>query len=182
VPAPFRGRYGEFHITLWGQHRRLASTNCPREFRESNYIVIAIGQEMEFQSGQYRIQQGEILESSRGIRPSRVSRVQVALFAPGLGRLRLLTFPRSLGHFYRGLTAIPHSLRKIWAWGSHLFLENWLTKVAAPTSSEEKSGTDIPVRPGYFRRSVSGREPVLGQQMSGDFAQVPDDAEPGEDF
>jgi hypothetical protein len=29
---------------------------------------------------------------------------------------------------------------------------------------------------------VLGREPVLGQQMSGDFAQVPDDAEPGEDF
>src|ERR1700674_5926483 len=81
---------------------------------------------------------GEIPESSRGIRPSRVSRVLVALFAPGLGRLRLLTFPRSSGHFYRGLTAIPHSLRKIWAWGSHLFLENWLTNVAAPTSSEEK--------------------------------------------
>src|SRR2546429_5515806 len=36
--------------------------------------------------------------------------------------------------------------------------------------------------PGISVALVLGRESVLGQQMSGDFAQVPDDAEPGEDF
>src|SRR2546421_7397866 len=64
-----------------------------------------------------------------------------------------------------------------------VFLDNWLTNAAAPTSSEGKKveQTFLSV-PGISVALVLGRESVLGQQMSGDFAQVPDDAEPGEDF
>src|SRR6266849_7491096 len=55
--------------------------------------------------------------------------------------------------------------------------------VATPTSSAGKRvGQTFLSVPGISVDLVLGREPVLRQQMSGDFAQVPDDAEPGEDF
>src|SRR2546429_4504086 len=42
--------------TLFPYTTLFRSETAPGEFRESNYKVIATGQEMEFQSGQYRVQ------------------------------------------------------------------------------------------------------------------------------
>src|SRR6266853_18757 len=46
-----------------------------------------------------------------------------------------------------------------------------------------KNGTDGDVRPSVLQKDlVLRREPVLGEQMHGDFAEIPYDAEPGENL
>src|SRR5258708_28728020 len=82
--------------------------------------------------------------------------------------------------------AIPHSLAKTPGVGegrAFVLPENSSKNATAPASGEKKEmGQARKPVPQILDGLALGREPVLSEQMHWHFAQVPDDAEPGEDL
>src|SRR5713226_9792530 len=85
---------------------------------------------------------------------------------------------RNLAH-----SAFPDPVGALRGEGVTVYQENCSQNVAAPASGRKKEmgQAGMPV-PQILDGFVLGGEPVLGEQMHGHFAQVPDDAEPGEDL
>src|SRR5712692_4687900 len=87
------------------------------------------------------------------------------------------------GAAYLAHSAFPHPVGALRGEGVTVYQENCSQNVAAPASGRKKEmgQAGMPV-PQILDGFVLGGEPILGEQMYGHFAQVPDDAEPGEDL
>src|SRR5713101_9684906 len=87
------------------------------------------------------------------------------------------------GAAYLAHSAFPHPVGALRGEGVTVYQENCSQNVAAPASGRKKEmgQAGMPV-PQILDGFVLGGEPILGEQMHGHFAQVPNDAEPGENL